>query len=70
MKKLIANLEWLRDDCGEYWVADLFKGHKKIGVTGTYYDLNENGERLSRNEQEAELKNEFVIMQEFATNTG
>lgn len=62
MKKLIANLEWLRDDCGEYWIADLFQAGKKIGVTGSYYSVDKSNLRTGRKEQEKELEADYFII--------
>lgn len=71
MKKFITNLEWYNDNLGSYWVADLFARGKKVGVTGTYYSLDKNGNRLSKEEQEKELKDKFIVMRKLApTNTG
>lgn len=51
------NVRWLKDKFGDYWVADLLHNGKRIGITGSYYSLNEEGTaRLSRDEQEKNME--------------
>jgi len=33
----IRNVQWLKDEDGWYWKADLYKDGLRIGVTGNYY---------------------------------
>ena len=56
----LVNLRWLRDEWGDYWVADLFCNGKRFGLTGSYYSLNEDGTaRLTREEQEADIEKKY-----------
>jgi hypothetical protein len=33
----VVNIQWMQDRDGWYWVAELWRGDRKIGVTGNYY---------------------------------
>lgn len=57
----IKNIRWLADEWGDYWVGELFQNGKRWALTGTYYSLDETGEkRLTREEQENELRNRLT----------
>ena len=44
----INNIRWREDDCGEFWTADLIdEDGYRIGLTGNYYDVDENNKRAS-----------------------
>lgn len=60
-KTTIRNLTWKSDPLGDYWTADLIRGGVKVGVTGSYYELNDKGQRASKEEQELELSEQFEI---------
>lgn len=47
---LLKNIQWSTDEFGEYWTADLYApgAKRRNAVTGTYYDINEDGKRDSR----------------------
>lgn len=44
----VQGIVWRKDDCGDYWTADLFRDGKKMGLTGNYYDVGKDGQRPSR----------------------
>lgn len=51
------NVRWLKDEFGDYWVADLLHNGKRIGITGSYYSLDESGnKRANREEQEKDME--------------
>ena len=56
----IKNIEWFRNNDGDYWRGELWEDDKRIGLTGTYYDLGEDNKRDSREDQEASLSQEKV----------
>ena len=57
-KWTLGPIEWKSDDCGDYWGAEYFNKETgdRYGYVGTYYDLEENGRRASKEEQEMELR--------------
>lgn len=44
----VQGIVWRKDNCGDYWTADLFRDGKRIGVTGNYYDVGRSGQRPVR----------------------
>ncbi len=54
----IKNVEWGYDEFGVFWNAELCEGN---GI-GSYYDLNENRMRDSKEKQEADLLNNYIII--------
>ena len=60
----LLNIEWHKDELGDYWVSDFVyekDGKTQKGITGSYYDILDNGKRLSKAEQENELKEWGVL---------
>ena len=58
----IKNVRWLKDEWGDYWVAELFQDGKRVGLTSSYYSLNEAGTmRLTREEQELNMPPQFGV---------
>ena len=56
----LVNIHWLKDEWGDYWVAELFYGGKRFGLTGSYHSLNKEGTaRLTREEQEAHIEENY-----------
>jgi hypothetical protein len=43
-KYFLKNFRWLKDYGGYYWEAEFYskKSRKRIGITGTYYNMTEN----------------------------
>lgn len=58
----IKNLTWHTDDLGPYWRADLYENGKKVGITGSYYNVDEHGRRATKEEQEAEIAAQFEVV--------
>lgn len=56
-KYFLGNIEWHKDSYGDYWQATFFDAtNKQCGITGTLYNIEADGKRLSREAQELELK--------------
>lgn len=54
----LGEVEWDNDDCGAFWSAPFFdrQTERQAGITGTYYDVDESGQRPLKEDQEAELR--------------
>jgi len=54
----LGTIEWKTDALGEYWRAEVFNKETgdRYGYVGTYYNLGENKQRASKEEQEMELR--------------
>ena len=64
----ISNIQWYTDDCGDYWLADLYiktasGGFKLAGKTGSYYCIDDKEHRQSGREQELDIEKEFARME-------
>lgn len=57
-KVKIKNVTWYQDAYGDHWVAT-FVGSR--GMVGTFYDIEPNGKRKSREDQQADLDNWYEI---------
>ena len=58
-KQRIKRFCWHQDELGDYWTADLLKRRKVIGIVGNYYDLDEEGKRPGREEQERGVQERY-----------
>lgn len=47
----LRNFHWAYDDSGPYWTADAYSQGEKVGRTGNYYSVDENGQRPPKAEQ-------------------
>lgn len=52
---MIKNIQWFKDDAGEYWNGEYWVNGKRQSCVGTYYDFIDEAatQREPRQEQEA-----------------
>ena len=58
-KVKIKNVTWHIDVYGDYWVAHYAESG---GLVGTFYNLEPNGKRKSREDQQADLEHWYEVV--------
>lgn len=58
-KTRISNLCWHLDEYGDYWTADMLD---LPGITGTFYNFEEDGKRASVEDQQANLEAFYEVV--------
>jgi len=56
----VRNVDW-REDCqGVFWIAELYRNGERIGLTGSYYDIDEETDRRPSREDQVVANPEYL----------
>ncbi len=62
VKTKLSNLVWSSDEDGAFWFANFVNSNNIKGTTGSYYDIDEDGKRVSREDQQLELDSDYEVV--------